>query len=70
MWALVKYPEKSPLRTSILLELADGLVELNYKHEALVYYAEAVESVDDNTMKLMCMRNMFNLLVDCGRLFI
>ncbi|XP_034834349.1 40-kDa huntingtin-associated protein-like [Maniola hyperantus] len=67
MWALVKYPEKSPLRTSILLELAEGLVDLNYKNEALVYYEEAVDSIEDKTMKLMCFRNMFNLLLDCDK---
>ncbi|XP_023946416.1 40-kDa huntingtin-associated protein [Bicyclus anynana] len=67
MWALVKYPEKSPLRTSILLELADGLVDLNYKQEALAYYEEAVNTIEDKTMKLMCMRNFFNLLLECGK---
>lgn len=66
MQALNKYPDKSPIRTSILMELADNLVMLNLKLEAVAYYEQALETVDDKTRKLMFMKNLVNLLIDCG----
>ncbi|XP_047535416.1 40-kDa huntingtin-associated protein [Vanessa atalanta] len=67
MQALTKYPAKSAIRTSILLELANELIELDHKHEALAYYEQAVDIIEDSTMKLMCMRNLVNLLIKCGK---
>ncbi|CAB3230231.1 unnamed protein product [Arctia plantaginis] len=65
--ALKKYPEKSPLRYSILMELANDLVELNHKLEATSYYEQAMESVQEYTMRVMCMRNLMNLKIDCAK---
>ncbi|CAH0720559.1 unnamed protein product, partial [Brenthis ino] len=65
--ALSKYPEKSPLRSSILLELANELIILDYKLEALHYYEAALEIIEDKAMKLMCSRNILNLLIDCDK---
>ncbi|XP_072945247.1 40-kDa huntingtin-associated protein-like [Epargyreus clarus] len=65
MQALSKYPEKSPIRTSILMELASELVALNHKFEALEYCKQALDLVGDETMKLMYMRNLVNLYIDC-----
>ncbi|XP_075980220.1 40-kDa huntingtin-associated protein-like [Anticarsia gemmatalis] len=65
--ALQKYPDKSPLRTSILMELASDLIELNHKCEAASYYEQALEMVQESTMKVMCMRNLLNLKIDCGK---
>ncbi|XP_014361389.2 40-kDa huntingtin-associated protein [Papilio machaon] len=65
--ALSKYPDKSPIRTSVLMELANNLVSLNHKLEAVTYYEEALETVNDSTMKLLYMRNLLNLLIDCGK---
>ncbi|CAH2092567.1 unnamed protein product [Euphydryas editha] len=65
--ALSKYPEKSPIRASILLELGKELVELDHRLEALSYYEQAVDIIEDSTMKLMCMRNLVNLLIECGK---
>ncbi|XP_049876172.1 40-kDa huntingtin-associated protein [Pectinophora gossypiella] len=67
MQALSKYPERSPIRTSILMELADGLVSLNHKLEAVSYYEQALELVEDKTRKLMFLRNLLNLQMDCGK---
>ncbi|XP_026321530.1 uncharacterized protein LOC113231429 [Hyposmocoma kahamanoa] len=67
MQALNKYPDKSPMRTSILMELADSLVMLNLKLEAVAYYEQALETVDDKTRKLMFMKNLVNLLIDCEK---
>lgn len=69
MQALNKYPEKSPIRTSILMELAENLVMLNLKLEAVAYYEQALETVQDKTRKLMFMRHLVNLLIDCGKIF-
>lgn len=69
MQALNKYPDKSPMRTSILMELADSLVMLNLKLEAVAYYEQALETVDDKTRKLMFMKNLVNLLIDCGIIY-
>lgn len=66
MQALNKYPDKSPIRTSILMELADSLVTLNLKYEAVAYYEQALDTVEDETRKLMFMKNLINLLIDCG----
>ncbi|XP_068617852.1 uncharacterized protein [Battus philenor] len=67
MQALSKYPEKSPIRTSILMELANDLVTLNHKLEALAYYEEALDTVSEGAMKLMYMMNLHNLLIECGK---
>ncbi|KAH9635959.1 hypothetical protein HF086_015533 [Spodoptera exigua] len=56
--ALNKYPEKSPIRTSILMELASDLVELNHKLEAAAYYEQALETVTETTMKTICLKNL------------
>ncbi|KAL4703677.1 hypothetical protein ACJJTC_016221 [Scirpophaga incertulas] len=64
MLALGKYPADSPLKTSILLELANDLVSLNYKCEAISYYKQALESASDKTVRLMCMKNLLNLQID------
>ncbi|KAL0870878.1 hypothetical protein ABMA27_004718 [Loxostege sticticalis] len=68
MQALTKYPAKSPIRTSILMELANDLVELNHKLEAVSYYEQALEAVGDQTMRLMCMRKLLNMQIDCDKL--
>lgn len=68
MLALGKYPAKSPLRTSILTELANDLVSLNHKLEAASYYEQALDTVSDQTMKIMCLRNLLNLQMDCDNL--
>lgn len=65
--ALNKYPEKSPLRTSVLMELAGNLIELQYKLEAVSYYEQALETITEPTMKLMCLRNLLNLMIDCDK---
>lgn len=67
--ALNKYPEKSPIRTSILMELAESLVTLNLKFEAVAYYEQALDTVEDKTRKLMFMKNLVNLLIDCGIIY-
>lgn len=67
MQALNKYPEKSLIRTSILMELANNLVSLNHKLEAVAYYEQALDSVKDSKMKLMYMTNLLNLLIDCSK---
>lgn len=68
MQALNKYPDKSPIRTAILMELADNLVSLNHKLEALFYYEQALETVEDKTRRLMFMRNLLDLQINCGKL--
>ncbi|KAG6463123.1 uncharacterized protein LOC115452167 isoform X2 [Manduca sexta] len=65
--ALNRYPEKSLLRTSILLELSNDLVHLNKKSEAACYFEQALETVVDNTMRIMCLRNLLNLQIDCEK---
>ncbi|XP_032519136.2 40-kDa huntingtin-associated protein [Danaus plexippus] len=65
--ALSKYPEKSPIRTSILLELAEELVSLDLKSEALVYYEQALETATNGVVNLMCSRKIINLLIDCRK---
>ncbi|XP_026741525.1 uncharacterized protein LOC113503676 isoform X2 [Trichoplusia ni] len=65
--ALTKYPEKSPIRTSILMELANDLTELNHKMEAASYYEQAIETVTESTLRIMCLRNLLNLRVDCKK---
>nr|XP_049704654.1 uncharacterized protein LOC110379861 [Helicoverpa armigera] len=65
--AMNKYPEKSPIRTSILMEIATDLVELNHKLEAASYYEQAIDTVTEGTMKVMCLRNLLNLRIDCGK---
>ncbi|KAJ8714825.1 hypothetical protein PYW08_004806 [Mythimna loreyi] len=65
--ALNKYPEKSPIRTSILMELASDLIELNHKLEASSYYEQAIDTVTESTMKTICLRNLLNLRIDCGK---
>ncbi|XP_047031990.1 uncharacterized protein LOC124638893 isoform X1 [Helicoverpa zea] len=65
--AMNKYPEKSPIRTSILMEIASDLVELNHKLEAASYYEQAIDTVTEGTMKVMCLRNLLNLRIDCGK---
>ncbi|CAG4944533.1 unnamed protein product [Parnassius apollo] len=67
MQALSKYPETSPIRTSIFMELASNLVSLNHKLEAVAYYEQALDTLSEGTMKLMYMRNLLNLLIDCGK---
>ncbi|CAG9788504.1 unnamed protein product [Diatraea saccharalis] len=68
MLALGKYPPKSPLRTSILIELANDLIALNYKLEAASYYEQALETVTDQTVKNMCLKNLLNLQIDCDNM--
>lgn len=51
------------------MELANNLVSLNHKLEAVTYYEEALETIDESTMKLMYMRNLLNLLIDCGMVY-
>ncbi|KAJ8712052.1 hypothetical protein PYW07_004894 [Mythimna separata] len=65
--ALNKYPEKSPIRTSILMELASDLIELNHKLEASSYYEQAIDTVTESNMKTICLRNLLNLRIDCGK---
>ncbi|XP_013190351.2 40-kDa huntingtin-associated protein [Amyelois transitella] len=65
--ALTKYPEKSLLRTSILMEIADHLVALNHKCEAVAYYQQALEDIDEKTMKIVHMKNLVNLLIECDK---
>ncbi|CAH2043134.1 unnamed protein product, partial [Iphiclides podalirius] len=67
MQALSKYPEKSLIRTSILMELANNLLSLNHKLEAVAYCEQALDTVRDSAMKLMYSRNLLNLLIDCGK---
>ncbi|KAM3959685.1 huntingtin-associated protein 40 kDa [Aphomia sociella] len=67
MQALNKYPEKSLQRTSIFMELANNLVSLNHKLEAISYYEQALENIDDKTMRLMCMRTVLNLLIESDK---
>ncbi|KAI5634892.1 hypothetical protein NE865_12375 [Phthorimaea operculella] len=63
--AIPKYPETSPLRTSILMELADHLIYLNHKKEALSYFEQALELVEDKFRRLMHTRDLLNLQIDC-----
>ncbi|XP_053610546.1 40-kDa huntingtin-associated protein [Plodia interpunctella] len=65
--ALTKYPEKSLLRTSILMEIADHLIDLNHKSEAVGYYQQALEDMEEKTMKIVHLRNLVNLLIDCDK---
>ncbi|XP_026756202.1 uncharacterized protein LOC113516056 [Galleria mellonella] len=65
--ALNKYPENSLMRTSILMELASNLVSFNHKLEAISYYEQALENIENKTMKLMCMRTILNLLIECEK---
>lgn len=51
------------------MELANDLVELNHKSEAASYYEQAMETVQESTMRVMCMRNLLNLKIDCGEYF-
>lgn len=66
MQALHKYPEKSPLRVSILTELAEDLVILGHNAEALEYFELALENVTESTMRLMFLMRKLNLQIDCG----
>ncbi|XP_047521499.1 40-kDa huntingtin-associated protein [Pieris napi] len=66
--ALHKYPEKSPLRASILLEIANDLLEINHKLEAITYFKQALDIIQDETMKLMCMIKLFKMQIDSGKL--
>ncbi|CAK1550343.1 unnamed protein product [Leptosia nina] len=66
--ALNKYPEKSPLRSSIFMEIANDLLELDHKLEAIAYYEQALEIIQDDFMKLMCLNKLLNLQIDCGKL--
>ncbi|KAJ0174864.1 hypothetical protein K1T71_009972 [Dendrolimus kikuchii] len=68
MQAMSKYPEKSPVRAAILMELSNDLVSLNHKLEALSYYEQALELVEESTMKVMGLRHLLNLQIDCGKL--
>ncbi|XP_028165947.1 uncharacterized protein LOC114356789 [Ostrinia furnacalis] len=68
MQALTKYPAKSPIRTSILMELANDLAVLEHKLEAVSYYEQALEGVVDTTMRLMCMRKLLNMQIECDKL--
>ncbi|KAI8439131.1 hypothetical protein MSG28_012989 [Choristoneura fumiferana] len=63
--ALHKYPDNSSIRLSILTEVANHLVELNLKCEAVSYYEQALELVEESNMKIMFMRNYINLLIEC-----
>ncbi|XP_011566009.3 uncharacterized protein LOC105395745 [Plutella xylostella] len=66
--AMNKYPEKSPLRTSILLELANSLVLLGSLLEALAYYQQALETMDEgNLMRVKCLSNILRLNIQKGR---
>ncbi|XP_050664820.1 uncharacterized protein LOC126965321 [Leptidea sinapis] len=66
--ALSKYPEKSPIRTWILLEIANNLIELDHKLEAAAYFEQALETLqEDNMMKVTCLHNLFNLQIDCDK---
>ncbi|KAJ2945385.1 hypothetical protein O0L34_g188 [Tuta absoluta] len=65
--ALPKYPETSPLRTAILMELADHLIFLGHKKEALSYFEQALELVEDKFRRLMQTRNLLNLQIDCDQ---
>ncbi|XP_059057863.1 uncharacterized protein LOC131851386 [Achroia grisella] len=67
MQALNKYPEQSLIRTSILMELANNLVSFDYKLEAIAYYEQALKNIENNTMKLTCMRTILNLLIVCDK---
>ncbi|XP_004923956.1 uncharacterized protein LOC101741560 [Bombyx mori] len=62
--ALNKYPEKSPIRTSLLMELASNLSTLGHKAEAISYYQQALDTVVDYTMKLMALWNLMILQID------
>ncbi|CAH0400718.1 unnamed protein product [Chilo suppressalis] len=68
MLALGKYPPKSPLCISILMELANDLIALNHKLEATSYYEQALEIVTDQTMKIMCLKNLLNLQIESDNL--
>lgn len=48
------------------MELANDLIELNHKLEAAAYYEQAIETVTESTMKVMCLRKLLNLRIDCG----
>lgn len=65
--AMNKYPEKSPIRASILMELAGDLVSLEHKLEALSYYEQALEIIEHKTLSIMCLRNLLNLQIDCEK---
>ncbi|XP_041982072.1 uncharacterized protein LOC121735342 isoform X2 [Aricia agestis] len=67
MKTLNKYPEKSPLRASVLLELANNLVDLNHRQEAIVYYEQALNNITDKTTRLMCLRDLMNIQIDCDK---
>lgn len=64
-----KYPDKSPLLTSVLMELANNLDVLNYKREAISYYEQALVTIDENNaLKLKCLYNLLTLNVQSGNL--
>lgn len=68
MQALNKYPDKSPLRTSIFMELANNLDVLKKKLEAIHYYELALKNIDNNNsmLRLECMCRLVCLNIDIG----
>ncbi|XP_045500463.1 uncharacterized protein LOC123697931 [Colias croceus] len=66
--ALHKYPEKSPLRTSILMEISNDLLELDHKLEAIAYYEQAIDTIEEEALKLMCLFKLMNMQIDAGKL--
>lgn len=67
MQALSKYPAKSPIRTAILIELANDLITLNLKSEAINYYEQALECIVDQTTRVTCLRQLLDLQIECGK---
>ncbi|XP_038222274.1 uncharacterized protein LOC119839909 [Zerene cesonia] len=66
--ALHKYPEKSPLRTAILMEISSNLLELDHKLEAIAYYEQAIDTIEEEALKLMCLLKLLNMQIDAGKL--
>lgn len=63
-----KYPEDSPLRTSVLMELANNLVILNKRLEAISYYEQALDTLESHSkLRLKCLCNILSLNVQCGK---
>lgn len=68
MQAVAKYPSNS-LRTSALLELANQLAILGHRMEAIAYYQQAMENIEevDSSLKLRSLTALFKLFIESGK---
>ncbi|GBP58594.1 hypothetical protein EVAR_40878_1 [Eumeta japonica] len=65
--AINKYPEKSLLRTAALMELANNLAMLNHKLEAISYYMQALENIEENSaIQIKCLCTLLDINIQCN----